>query len=108
MKPEERQSYKRACERVLDRFNIPKPYAHNAITSTLEMPDKERFTVWLAETSHYAFSELERDRPDFRVMLRCYGQAREYIGRLGGFAPYQLDGETTALQNFLENKVSPR
>lgn len=68
--------------------------------------DKDRFTCWLADSLLYAMSELTRTRgTDWRVVLRCWGQAREYAGRIGGFPESGLADALVWLQNELEKHV---
>lgn len=116
MRTEERESYERQAVRCLELYGVKPPYEHHCLTATQTMTDAERFLVWLAETVHYACREIDRPnrgkRCDPKVVLRCYGQMREYSGRLAELrSPYAppiggLLDAVTAFQLWCEDYIS--
>ncbi len=100
------EEYKRACERLLtDRgftvqpesmgttFSAPLPYIED---------EKERYTVWLAESLLSGFRA--HDRGDRLIALRCYVQVCETAGRLK-YTPAGLGDAMITLRNVVEGYV---
>lgn len=69
------------------------------------MPDKQRFEIWALDSLLFAIVSL--DRGDTVMALRCALQAAEYVGRLGGFWPFQCDGAYLTIRNALEDALRP-
>lgn len=67
-------------------------------------PDKQRFTRWLGESLAWALAEQQAGR--YREAMRGLLQAREYLGRIGGFWPSPIAHDAAiALQNELESRL---
>jgi hypothetical protein len=69
--------------------------------------DVTRLRMWACESILYALREIARPTgTDWAVVVRCFGQAREYTGRVGGsFASVHVHDALLFLQNEIERKI---
>jgi hypothetical protein len=72
---------------------------------TLAYEGKDRWAVWAADALAWTAREIHARR--WREAIRGFGQLREYVGRCGGFLPYGLNDQVTALQSAIENALAP-
>jgi hypothetical protein len=75
--------------------------------------ERVKFQAWTCESILYAMREIAlspgKSRCNWRVVVRCYGQARQYLGRTGGFpVSCYVNNALDALQLALEDKVVSR
>jgi hypothetical protein len=67
-------------------------------------PTRQRFTRWLGESLVWAIREYLAGRPVYA--MRGLLQAKEYLGRIGGFYPSPVTHDAAiALQNAIEDDL---
>jgi hypothetical protein len=92
--------YTKAPARVLESMGVTHDgHAWQVLVHPYET-DKDRWTAWLCESLIYGLNE----RRDPAVVIRCFGQVKEYLGRLGGFYPNgNIHDSAIALQHKCED-----
>jgi hypothetical protein len=70
--------------------------------------ERVKFQAWTCESILYAMREIAlSQRCNWRVVVRCYGQAKQYLVRTGGFpVSCYVNDALVALQLALEDRVS--
>lgn len=70
--------------------------------------EKVQFQAWTCESLLYAIREMAMgDRCNWRVVVRCFGQAKQYLGRTGGFPiSCYVNDALSYVQSELERRVS--
>lgn len=105
-------SVQRACLHYLYSLGMPEsePRADVWVLGPELMMDRTRkLQAWVAESVLYAFREMARQRADWRVVMRCWGQARAYLSELDATpsvgVPHAIRDAITTLQNELESRL---
>ena len=70
--------------------------------------DQKRFSAWTVESVLYALREIQLgDRCNWKVVLRCYGQAKLYNGRTGGFvSSYRVNDALSCLEDVIATRIA--
>lgn len=70
--------------------------------------DEARLQAWACESLLYAVREVAMGgRCDWRTVVRCYGQAKAYVGRTNGRAlTAYVNDAVSFVQRALEDRVS--
>jgi len=69
--------------------------------------ERVKFQAWTCESILYAMREIAlSQRCNWRVVVRCYGQAKRYLGKTGEPISCYVNDALDALQLALEDKVS--
>jgi hypothetical protein len=104
-------NHERLMLRTLCAFGMPegelRPDAWVLSKELTDQGEKAKYQAWTCESLLYAMREIGLgDRCNWRVVVRCYGQAREYKGRTGGFVVNcHVNDALADLQRAIEDRV---
>jgi hypothetical protein len=96
---------------ALERFGMPEGARPDVWVLTEELSkqgEKTKFQAWTCESLLYAVREIAMgERCNWRIVVRCFRQAREYLGRTDRFAAScHVYAALSWLTSKLEERVS--